>query len=111
MKTTPHRIIAGLPAFLPLALFAQQEGEEIVTLSPFEVDTDAVRGYATTSSLGASRIAVPITEIKQSVFTINQKLIEDTAALDLRDTLNFVANANNIGGRGNDDNQFSKNQT
>ena len=68
-----------------------EEEEEIIALSPFEVSEDAVRGYATTSSLTASRIAVPITDIAGSVITINEKLIEDTLAVNIGDTFNLVS--------------------
>ena len=68
-----------------------EEDEEIIALSPFEVSEDAVRGYATTSSLTASRIAVPITDIAGSVITINEKLIEDTLAVNIGDTFNLVS--------------------
>lgn len=79
----------------------------VVELSPFVIETDSIRGYATTSSLGASRVAVPITELDTSVFTINENLIRDTVATELRDTLNFVSNANNIGQGGDSGPQFS----
>ena len=68
-----------------------EEEEEIISLTPFEVSEDAVRGYATTSSLSASRIAVPITDIAGSVITINEKLIEDTLAVNIGDTFNLVS--------------------
>jgi outer membrane receptor protein involved in Fe transport len=64
---------------------------EIVELSPYEVSTKANRGYVTTSSMSASRIAVPITELPASVVVINEKLIADTVAVDLRDTLSLVS--------------------
>lgn len=41
--------------------------EEVVTLNAFEVSAAASRGYVTTSSMSASRIAVPITELPASV--------------------------------------------
>src|SRR6187431_1821089 len=71
---------------------AQAENDdEVVKLSPFEVSAQANRGYVTTSSLSASRIAVPITELPASVVVINEKLIQDTVAFELRDTLSLVS--------------------
>ena len=67
------------------------EDDEVYVLNPFVVETDSVQGYATTSSLGASRIAVPVTELASTTVTINENLIEDTLAQDLRDTLNLIA--------------------
>lgn len=70
---------------------ATAPGEDVITLSKFEVSAAANRGYVTTSSMSASRIAVPITELPASVVVINEKLIADTVALDLRDTLSLVS--------------------
>ena len=83
--------IAPLLAWPFLAISAQEDDGEVYNLSPFEINDDAVRGYATTSSLGASRVAVPITDLAASVITINQNFIKDMVALDIRDTLNAVA--------------------
>src|SRR5688500_10636477 len=66
-------------------------GEDVVELSKFEVSASANRGYVTTSSMSASRIAVPITELPASVVVINEKLIADTVAFELRDTLSLVS--------------------
>jgi outer membrane receptor protein involved in Fe transport len=68
-----------------------ERDEEVVELSPFEVSAKSNRGYVTTSSMSASRIAVPITELPASVVVINEKLIQDTVAVELRDTLSLVS--------------------
>lgn len=64
--------------------------EQTVQLSPFEVSSEAVRGYATTSSTSASRIAVPVTELASSLITINEQLIADTLAVNPEEVLNLV---------------------
>lgn len=69
----------------------EQPAGDTVELSKFEVSAKASRGYVTTSSMSASRIAVPITELPASVVVINEKLIADTVAVDLRDTLSLVS--------------------
>lgn len=69
---------------------AAKPAESAVVLSPFEVTSDAVRGYATTSSTSASRIAVPVTELASSLITINEQLIADTLAVSTEDVLNLV---------------------
>lgn len=73
------------------ASVAAPESKEIVTLSPFEVSAAANRGYVTTSALSASRVAVPITELNSSLIVINERLIEDTMAVSMRDTFNLVS--------------------
>ncbi len=68
--------------------------EEVIRLTVFEVSAEASRGYVTTSSLAASRVAVPITELPATVITINEQFIADTAARTLRDTFNYISGVN-----------------
>ncbi|MBA4136657.1 MAG: hypothetical protein C0518_05005 [Opitutus sp.] len=94
MKTTASHLIMGvLASSLAVALSAQTapQVDQVVELSKFEVSAKASRGYVTTSSMSASRIAVPITELPASVVVINEKLIADTVAIELRDTLSLVS--------------------
>lgn len=70
---------------------AATPSDDVIELSKFEVSSTANRGYVTTSSMSASRIAVPITELPASVVVINEKLIADTVAVELRDTLSLVS--------------------
>lgn len=79
---------------------AQNADESIITLSPFEVSSKDIMGYSITSSSSASRIAVPVSDIAGSVVTINEMLIEDTAAVTLGDTFNFISGvtSGNAGG-------------
>jgi iron complex outermembrane recepter protein len=89
-------LLAGLPPVL-----AQQapsspttnSDEKVVVLSPFEVRSGE-EGYGSASSTGASRIAVPITDLSTSVVTINEKLIDDLVAVSADETLNLVGGVN-----------------
>ena len=81
----------SLFSFSFLVVSAQENSEEVYELSPYEISDEEIRGYATTSSLAASRVAVPITDLAASVITINQNLIEDLMAQEIRDTFNVVA--------------------
>ena len=101
MKTLQFlRLAALVPCLFASALAAQPATPatstpanpgDVIELSPFEVSEQASRGYVTTSSMSASRIAVPITELPASVVVINEKLIADTVAFELRDTLSLVS--------------------
>jgi len=95
MNTPKLCLLTLAVAILPAASLCGQAvapaKEEVIELSPFEVSTKANRGYVTTSSMSASRVAVPITELPASVVVINEKLIADTVAVDLRDTLSLVS--------------------
>jgi outer membrane receptor protein involved in Fe transport len=97
MKSLSPSVLATLLALGATALPAQQTKsnpgsttDETVKLSAFEVSSSEVDGYATTSSTGASRIAVPITDLSTSVIAINEKLIADTLAVSAEDVLNLV---------------------
>lgn len=94
MKTPKlHLFLLAAPAMLAVSLTGQTTAPapETVELSKFEVSAKASRGYVTTSSMSASRIAVPITELPASVVVVNEKLIADTVAVELRDTLSLVS--------------------
>jgi outer membrane receptor protein involved in Fe transport len=84
-------LVPQLSAQAPAPAPADRDDEAVVQLSPFQVAADASRGYVTTSALSASRVAIPITELNSSVIVINEKLIEDTMAVSMRDTLNIVS--------------------
>ena len=74
----------------PPAANAPAPAGQPVQLSPFEVSSESVQGYATTSATSASRIAVPLTELSNSTIVINENLISDLQALTLQDTLDLV---------------------
>lgn len=81
-------VYAQTPA--PATPAAARNSDGTVVLTPFEVTSDSVRGYATTSSTSASRIAVPVTELASSLITINEQLIADTMAVSPEEVLNLV---------------------
>lgn len=94
MKTPKLYVLSFAVSTMLTAVLSGQTvapSDETVELSKFEVSAKASRGYVTTSSMSASRIAVPITELPASVVVINEKLIADTVAVDLRDTLSLVS--------------------
>lgn len=86
--------VASLLLALP-PVFAQATGvksaEPVIELSPFQVSATASRGYVTTSALSASRVSIPITELNTSIIVVNEKFIEDTMAISMRDTLNIIS--------------------
>ncbi len=105
-STLPYVFLAAAALQLTAATLSAQaaspnvapDDDSVVTLSPFEVSGEAVRGYATTSAAAASRVAVPITELPTSVIAINEKIIEDTVAISAADTLNLIGGVSGISG-------------
>lgn len=64
---------------------------EPIKLSPFVVTTQRDRGYATKSSLGASRVALDVADIPISVISISEQMFADRAAIDAMEVLPFVS--------------------
>ncbi len=93
MKLKP-RIAGLLTAVVCCTAIAQdvpQDGAPVFELSPFVVRDEAEVGYATTTSLGASRIALPVTDIPTSVISLNERIFEDRAAVDGMEVLGLVS--------------------
>lgn len=88
-------LISGLTLTLPALLSAQTEGgeasEEIITLTPYEVKSDTDRGYASTYSMGGSRINTELSKLPLSVIPVNEHLISDLLPVDLIEALQYVS--------------------
>jgi iron complex outermembrane receptor protein len=100
MKPSPHlpflfAACVATSAFAQGTAPAEQKmstsKEEAVELSPFTVRTDRDRGYAATSSLGASRVALPVGDIPISVISVTEQMFADRAAVDAMEVLPFVS--------------------
>jgi len=70
---------------------AAATGSAAVELSPFEVRVEQDRGYGSTQSLGATRVALPNTEISSSIITLNEQVIADRGAVNAMEVLTFVS--------------------
>ncbi len=87
-------------AFCPLflasinSLHAEDE-EGVFTLSPFEVSADDDRGYGVTESIGATRQALPNSDISSSVISITSDFMSDVAAISAEEALRFVSGVQN----------------
>ncbi len=102
MKTyrlTPsrHWLLTTLPTILAtilnVSLVAQDEqsDDEVFELSPFTVTSSLDRGYGASSSLGATRVALPHTDISSAIVTLSEELIQDTAATDAKEFLQYAS--------------------
>lgn len=102
MRNTQHPLVcpqavtaAGL-ALLATVSFAQstppgEPAPEVVELSPFEVNTANDRGYRATNSISGSRLDTPIKDLPMPIEVITEKLLRDTGATDLRQSLRYSA--------------------
>jgi len=65
--------------------------EEVLVLSPFEVNTDADSGYYASNAISGTRINIPIKDIPLSIEVVTSEFIEDTGSSDLRQSLRYSA--------------------
>ncbi len=65
--------------------------DEIVQLSPFQVDVSRDRGYAAENTLAGSRIKTPLQDIAASITVVTKQQMEDTASLDINDVFRYEA--------------------
>lgn len=76
---------------------AQDDDEEIFTLSPFEVTADQNEGYRATSTLAGSRINTDLKDVAASVTVVTEAFMDDIGAVDLNDILIYTGNTESTG--------------
>ena len=111
MKTA--RLTAVLGFFASVApVFAQvapaapaagaASGGETIQLSAFEVSSAKDKGYSARDTVGASRIAIPIAELSQSIAVVNEEMIRDLAPNSLPDVARYVGGVAETNSPGSD---------
>lgn len=88
-------LLLGLTLAIVPGLIAQQEDEddeEILELSPFEVDASGDQGYYSERTLAGSRIDTPLADIAASISIVNREQLEDTAATDINEVFLYEIN-------------------
>lgn len=103
MKTHPRLLVArslSFPAFALALAFSSAtaqtppppslSGDEVITLSTFEVSTTTDRGYRAGNSVSATRIDTPIKDLPFSVTAFTEQFIEDVGATELLDVAKFA---------------------
>ena len=68
---------------------------EVVTLSPFVVNTAAEKGYQASSTLAGSRIKTDLKDVAASVTVLTTEFLDDLGAKDVASAMAFVAGAEN----------------
>jgi outer membrane receptor protein involved in Fe transport len=98
----PHQPLTPLMLALGLAIGASPgraqtrpapaaAGTEAIELSPFVIRDEKDRGYGSTQSLGATRVALPNAEISSAIVTLNEQVIADRGAVNAMEVLSFVS--------------------
>jgi len=92
-----------LPVCLPVT--AQEQGEEVIQLSPFTVDAASDDRYRASASISATRTSTPLADLPLNIQVFTGEFIEDLAAYSLDDVLEYSASVVKSGtGSANDDN-------
>jgi iron complex outermembrane receptor protein len=95
------KLIYSTLAILPLSLFSQaaetnDDDDKVFELSPFEVMSESSDGYFASNSVSGSRINVALKELPMSLTVIPRELINDQAATQLIDILNYAPGVNTL---------------
>jgi iron complex outermembrane receptor protein len=91
-----NSIAALLLLFGVFAMHAQENAagsDEVVELSPFEVNTERDFGYYADSSASATKTSVPISEIPINIQVMTRNFIDDIQARSIDDAIFYSASA------------------
>ncbi len=76
------------------------ETEEIITLSPFEVNAAVDTGYQATQTLAGTRIRTDLKDVGSAISVITKDFMQDVGATDSSTLLQYTTNAEVAGTRG-----------
>ena len=79
---------------IPAFLFAQtdeEEEEDLIALTPFEVTAEEDRGYASLYTLGATRINTSLDKVAASVLVGNRELIDDLVPININEVTEWFS--------------------
>lgn len=80
------------PADSPVSPGRQEDAEQPVVLSPFEVTTDQDRGYFAANSMSGTRLNTRVEDLASSISIVTKQQLLDTAAVDINDIFLYEAN-------------------
>jgi outer membrane receptor protein involved in Fe transport len=111
MNTTPLRLPARLLAcglsLVSAGLFAQTApapapgASDTITLSPFEVSANSIRGYVASETMTGSRVKVPILDLPYTVNVMTSEFFKDFGVFELSDNLTQISGFSGLDVGGN----------
>jgi len=69
---------------------SETDGGEVFLLPAFTIDEESVNPYQSQQALSASRVAMPITDIPQTISVVTSELIKDTLSQRMLDVAKYV---------------------
>lgn len=106
-KKTEHasrmpRILKAIVAILAASqAHAQQAGENVVELSPFQVSASTDVGYQAVSTLAGSRIRTNLGDVATSISVVTKEFMQDTGSMNVEDLLVYTTGTEVVGMGGN----------
>ncbi len=97
---SPGLLAQTAPAESSSATTAKAE-EEVVVLTPFEVRSDSDTGYVASETLAGTRIRTELKDVASSISVVTKEFMNDVGATDNATLLQYTANAEVAGTRGN----------
>lgn len=101
--------IPGLPillgisvSILPLHAFAQQEEEELVTLSPFVVTADSTKGYYASETLSGTQLKSEVRDLANPITILTEEFMQDIGAVNYQEALEFLPSTREFKGDASD---------
>lgn len=82
-------------------LSAQEEEENVFTLSPFSVDESETQGYLATSTLAGTRIKTDLKDLGAAISVVTSEFMDDISATDAQTLLSYTSNTEVGGYQGN----------
>lgn len=84
----------ALPAFAQSTDSADESSseEDVIELSPFQVDTTTDQGYFAQNTLAGSRLRTNVADLGSSITVVTAQQLEDTASVDINDVFRYEAN-------------------
>lgn len=71
---------------------ANEPGEEVLRLSPFQVNEANTRGYFASSTLSGTRLNTDLADLGASITVVTKQQLLDTASVDINDVFRYEAN-------------------
>jgi len=79
---------------------SKSEEEDVLVLSPFEVNAEEDNGYVATATLAGTRIRTDLKDVASAISVITKEFMQDIGATDNSTLLQYTTNAEVAGTRG-----------
>ncbi|MBP8256559.1 MAG: TonB-dependent receptor plug domain-containing protein, partial [Opitutaceae bacterium] len=89
------------PRRVPIVAASSASGEDVVTLSPFVVNSERDTGYQATTTLAGTRLKTDLRDVGTSISVITSEFLRDIGATDTKSLLTYVTGSEVGGPAGN----------